>query len=355
MIQNGRHIDPALRTKVFISYSHKDKKWLDMLRPQLGSLARDRGIDFWDDTRIKPSSNWRKEISTALASTKVAILLISANFLDSSFIIEQELPSLLQAAEKEGASILQILVSPSRILHHPILSQFQFMNPVSRTLQRMPSVEREELFVKLTERIEEVLGKIPLGGSCIAHDATADPVAQPRSPTNHTLPSARPKVGASTERARDAVEYLPLPDCADCWWRDAAKSGEDALAAELRIHKKAASLLDNPLYYLTRRTSSVLERNVSERKHIMRIISQANKLISLSSKKEDGNLIINDDFSASTSREQWARILNICNGKPFSLFALYAAMFMQGGNLATLADANLRILWEKSKCLAEKK
>lgn len=147
------------RTRVFISYSHKDSKWLQMLRPQLGSLARDRGIEVWDDTRIKPGSKWRTEIESALASAKVAVLLVSANFLDSDFVTQTEVPQLLHAAEADGAVILEVIVSPCRIEHHPVLSRFEYMNPPSNTLRHMSVLKREELFLKLTERIEEILSE----------------------------------------------------------------------------------------------------------------------------------------------------------------------------------------------------
>ncbi len=42
----------ALRTKVFISYSHKDEKWLKRLQVHLKPLERQRRLDRWDDTRI---------------------------------------------------------------------------------------------------------------------------------------------------------------------------------------------------------------------------------------------------------------------------------------------------------------
>ncbi len=38
--------------KVFISYSHKDAKWLERLRVHLKPIERDRIIDLWDDTKI---------------------------------------------------------------------------------------------------------------------------------------------------------------------------------------------------------------------------------------------------------------------------------------------------------------
>jgi len=147
----------TLPAPVFVSYSHKDRKWLDDLRPHLTALARDRGIEVWDDTRIRAGEQWREEIHAALTSARIAVLLVSANFLESSFIADNELPPLLEAAESGGTMILQIVLGPCRIERHPVLSRFQFVNPPSRTLRHMRTVARDEVFLRLTNRIEEVL------------------------------------------------------------------------------------------------------------------------------------------------------------------------------------------------------
>src|SRR5262245_41448071 len=146
------------QTHVFISYSHKDKDWLERLRVHLRPLERELPqLEIWDDTRIKVGSKWRAEIASVTARTKVAVLLVSADFLASDFIANNELPPLLQAAESDGARILSVILSPSRFEKMPSLSQFQTVNDPSEPLVDMESGKREVVFVKVADAIEELL------------------------------------------------------------------------------------------------------------------------------------------------------------------------------------------------------
>lgn len=173
------------RTKVFISYSHQDAEWLRRLRVHLKPLERDHRIDIWDDTRIRPGSKWREEIRQALTATKVAVLLVSADFLASDFIATDELPPLLSAAEDEGAVILPVILSPSRFLKTPSLAQFQAVNNPSRPLIGMTKDEQEAVLVNVSEAIEasltyspEVVTKQPSTVEVTGHKAISGPTKE---------------------------------------------------------------------------------------------------------------------------------------------------------------------------------
>jgi hypothetical protein len=141
------------RIKVFISYSHEDEDWLARLRIHLRPLERDYDIDIWDDRMIRSGSKWHDEIENAVSSAKVAVLLVSASFLASEFIATEELPRLLNAAEREGATVLPVIISPSRFLKTSSLSQFKAVNDPSRPLINLTTGQQEEIFENVANAV----------------------------------------------------------------------------------------------------------------------------------------------------------------------------------------------------------
>src|SRR5215510_8137880 len=91
--------------RLFVSYSHHDEKYLEELRKY---LETDRRLDVWSDERIEAGEEWRKEIRTALAQADAAILLVSQDFLNSEFIRNHELPTLLESVKSKRLRLFLI-------------------------------------------------------------------------------------------------------------------------------------------------------------------------------------------------------------------------------------------------------
>ena len=172
------------RGQVFFSYSHKDKKWLELFQATLKPFIRANQLSVWDDTQIKAGDIWRDEIKQALASAKVAVLLVTTNFLNSDFIAENELPPLLEAAQNEGLRILLVVVGHS-LFEETELGHYQAVNDPSRPLASVSASTREKEIVRICKEIKSA-----------ALETTRDLKDKENSKQSYTMPDT------SKERAK---------------------------------------------------------------------------------------------------------------------------------------------------------
>src|SRR5262245_51275063 len=99
------------KPKVFISYSHADeKRWKNRLQKHLKVLEKHGSLSFWEDRQIAAGQEWHAAIKAALDSADAAILLISPDFLGSNFILNEEIPAILQRRMNDGMQVFPLIV-----------------------------------------------------------------------------------------------------------------------------------------------------------------------------------------------------------------------------------------------------
>lgn len=145
-----------MRTKIFISYSHRDgnEAWFKSLKDMLDSPLNENNI--WSDSNIPPGDNWHDEIQLTLKKTKVAVLLVTQNFILSDYIRKNELPVIFEAAKNEGLKIAWVSCARS-MYEETELKNIQCVNNPESPLREM-TITREREIKKIVKTIREMAG-----------------------------------------------------------------------------------------------------------------------------------------------------------------------------------------------------
>ena len=100
------------RNRLFISYSHDDTKWLEAIKEQLAVLEAEGLISMCEDTQLKVGEGWYEQLNEMMLDARLGLLLISATFLTSKFVRQEEIPRLFDRHEEGGMKIYPLLVQP---------------------------------------------------------------------------------------------------------------------------------------------------------------------------------------------------------------------------------------------------
>ncbi|MGH3926176.1 MAG: toll/interleukin-1 receptor domain-containing protein [Pseudonocardiaceae bacterium] len=112
----------------FVSYSHADRDWMRRLMVLLAPVVRNRRLEPWADAHTKVGNEWRRDIFSAVQRARVAVCLITADFLASRFIMEEELPALRAA----GVRVVPMLVHDCLWQEDSYLSRVQWAHDPGR-------------------------------------------------------------------------------------------------------------------------------------------------------------------------------------------------------------------------------
>ena len=130
---------------VFVSYSHKDKKYAERLVEYVAGELRRDGIELWWDERILTGSLWDNEIKAKIRESHIALILISHSFLNSDYCLRVEVQSFLRQRRSQGMIVFPIILSACAWQSYDWLSETQALptgaGPL-RVIMRPPANKR---------------------------------------------------------------------------------------------------------------------------------------------------------------------------------------------------------------------
>ncbi|MCB0384876.1 MAG: toll/interleukin-1 receptor domain-containing protein [Bdellovibrionales bacterium] len=147
------------RDLIFVSYRHRDKAWLEKLLIFLKPYQRKGQLTVWADPYIEVGDVWKREIDHALPRAKVGLLMVSAHFLDSDFIMKHEVPPLEEAAGKGYRHMFCVTVSSGPV-EPTRLNKYQWARPPQEPLDLLPEAEQNAALVGISKTLVEIFQKI---------------------------------------------------------------------------------------------------------------------------------------------------------------------------------------------------
>ena len=148
------------RTKVFVSYSHADRKYEEELRTHLQAMAYSGIVEYWDDGHLKPGDAIDQTIKDEMAKAKFIVMLVSSDYMSSWYVRNKEFDELIDAAEKEGAKIIWVPVRQAPIQGtalDSIMPLFDKNKSLADTRHYPGRPARDEEYAKIAKQIFNVL------------------------------------------------------------------------------------------------------------------------------------------------------------------------------------------------------
>jgi len=136
--------------KIFVSYSRKDIKFKNNLLTHLKPLEKYSLITAWDCSKIR-AGEWDEQIQTELEQADIMVFMVSANFMASDYIIDNEVEKGIKLAKNDPSKkIMCVLVRECIWNKWPILDE-NFKGDGSSDLSRFQflpyynSIEEESI------------------------------------------------------------------------------------------------------------------------------------------------------------------------------------------------------------------
>lgn len=104
------HLESKEQVKIFFSYAHKDREYLDEFKEYIKIFERNGLVERWDDNELIVGEKWDNTIKDKIYSADIIIFLLSASSLASDYIYHNELKIAFELNEIDEAYVIPIII-----------------------------------------------------------------------------------------------------------------------------------------------------------------------------------------------------------------------------------------------------
>lgn len=148
---------PTGPVKIFFSYSHKDESYRHALEKFLAPLIIQGIICNWHDRKILAGEEFDDKINEHLNSAHIILLLVSADFLASSYCYGKEVRRAMERHEAGEAHVIPVIVSTCMWDTAPF-SKLQALPTNARPINTWR--DRDRVFTIVASGIREVVNSL---------------------------------------------------------------------------------------------------------------------------------------------------------------------------------------------------
>jgi hypothetical protein len=142
---------------VFISYSKKDNELREELDTHLSGLRRRKIVSNWDDRHNIGGELWDDTIKAKLREADIILFLVSANFINTDYIWENEIPIAEEQRINGKARVIPIILKPCQWTKLDFAKQ-QALPSKGVPINSFP--DRDTAWLEVVESIEKVINDL---------------------------------------------------------------------------------------------------------------------------------------------------------------------------------------------------
>lgn len=133
---------PSQQITVFISYSHNDEEHKDELITTLKGIKREYfQLEWWDDRQMI-SGEWEPQILEQLEQADIVVLLISRDFMASSYCFSVEMKKALVKYHQHGHVVIPVIIRHTQSWNNHDIGDLQALPKDAKPLDEWDNHDR---------------------------------------------------------------------------------------------------------------------------------------------------------------------------------------------------------------------